>query len=127
MGEETSPDGHDEEEEIPFEGLEFNGDADIEFADLESDNNIGSGAIIANFHIISESGDEVDIAQVAQLATTGETKRDQKISNELVSSIKEQYETWGSSIKTPFHGPSAKQLRPMSNKHGPRTQIQSPI
>jgi hypothetical protein len=111
MGEETSPDGHDEEEEIPFEGLEFDGDADIEFTDLESDNNIGSGAIVANFHLVSESGDEVDIAQVAQLATTGEIKCDQKITNELVSSIKEQYEMWGSGIKTPFRGPSAKQLK----------------
>jgi hypothetical protein len=64
-GEETSPDGHDEEEEIPFEGLKFNGDADVEFADFESDDNTGSGAIVANFHIASESGDEVDIAQVA--------------------------------------------------------------
>jgi hypothetical protein len=71
-GEETSPDGHDEEEEILFEGLEFNGDADP-----ESDNNIGSGAIVANFHIVSESGNEVDIAQVAQLATTGEIKKSQ--------------------------------------------------
>jgi hypothetical protein len=48
---------------------------------------------------------------VAQLATTSETKHDQKIANELVSSIKEQYEMRGSSIKTPFCGPSAKQLK----------------
>jgi hypothetical protein len=53
----------------------------------------------------------VDIAQVAQLATTSKTEHDQKITNELVSSIKEQYETWGSGIKTPFRGPSAKQLK----------------
>jgi hypothetical protein len=111
MGEDTSPDGHDKEEEVPFEGLEFDGDTDIEFTDLESDDNIGSGAIVANFHIVSESGNEVDIAQVAQLATTGETKCDQKIANKLVSSIKEQYETRGSGIKTPFRGPSAKQLK----------------
>jgi hypothetical protein len=110
MGEETSPDGHDKEEEVPFE-IEFDGDADIEFADFESDGNTGSGAIVANFHIISESSNEVDIAQVAQLATTSETKHDQKIANELVSSIKEQYEIQGSSIKTPFRGPSAKQLK----------------
>jgi hypothetical protein len=48
---------------------------------------------------------------VAQLATTGKTERDQKITNKLVSSIKEQYETWGSGIKTPFCRPSAKQLK----------------
>jgi hypothetical protein len=89
-GEETSPDRHDKEEEIPFEGPEFDGDADY-----ESNNNTGSRAIVTNFHIASESGDKVDIAQVAQLATTGETERDQKIANKLVSSIKEQYKTRG--------------------------------
>jgi hypothetical protein len=108
LREETSPDRHDEEEEIPFE---FEGDANIEFADYESDNNTGSGAIVTNFHITSKSSNEVDIAQVAQLATTGKMEHNQKIANKLVSSIKEQYETWGSGIKAPFHGPSAKQLK----------------
>jgi hypothetical protein len=106
LGEETPCDNCIEEEEIPFKGPEFNGDTDLELVIYESDNNIGSGAIIANFHIASESGDEVDIAQMAQLATTGETEHDQKITNELVSSIKEQYKARGSGI-----GPSAKQLK----------------
>jgi hypothetical protein len=83
----------------------------LELVIYESDDNIGSGAIVANFHIASESGDEVDIIQMAQLATTGETEHDQKIANELVSSIKEQYEARGSGIKKPFCGPSAKQLK----------------
>jgi hypothetical protein len=91
-GEETPHDNRIKEEEIPFEGPEFNGDTDLELVVYESGDNIGLGAIIANFHIASESGDEVDIAQMAQLATTGETEHDQKIANELVSSIKEQYE-----------------------------------
>jgi hypothetical protein len=94
-GEETSPDRHNKEEEIPFEGPKFDGNANVEFAGYESDNNISSGAIVTNFHIASESGNKVDIAQVAQLATTSETEHDQKITNELVSSIKEQYETQG--------------------------------
>jgi hypothetical protein len=55
LGEETSPDGHNEEEEIPFKGPEFDGNANIEFADYESDDNTGSGAIIANFHIASKA------------------------------------------------------------------------
>jgi hypothetical protein len=92
-GEETPHDDCIEEEEIPFKGPEFNGDADLELVVYKSDNNIGSGAIT------SESGNEVDIVQMAQLATTGETERDQKIANELVSSIKEQYEARGSGIK----------------------------
>jgi hypothetical protein len=110
-GEETPRDDRIEEEEIPFEGPEFEGDADLELVVYESDDNIGLGAIVANFHITSESSDEVDIVQMAQLATTGETERDQKIANELVSSIKEQYEARGSGIKKPIHGPSAKQLK----------------
>jgi hypothetical protein len=110
-GEETPHDDCIEEEEIPFEGPEFDGDANLELVIYESDDNIGSGAIVANFHIASESGNEVDIVQMAQLATTGETERNQKITNELVSSIKEQYEARGSGIKKPFRGPSAKQLK----------------
>jgi hypothetical protein len=47
-GEETSPDRHNEEEEIPFKGPKFNGDADVEFTNYESDDNTGSGAIIAH-------------------------------------------------------------------------------
>jgi hypothetical protein len=110
-GEETPRDDRIEEEEIPFKGPEFNGDANLEVVVYESDDNIGSGAIVPNFHIASKSGNKVDIVQMAQLATTGETERDQKIANELVSSIKEQYEAQGSGIKKPFHGPSAKQLK----------------
>jgi hypothetical protein len=91
-GEETPCDNRIEEEEIPFKGPEFNGDANLELVVYESDNNIGSRATITNFHITSKSGDKVDIAQMAQLATTGETECDQKITNELVSSIKEQCE-----------------------------------
>jgi hypothetical protein len=83
LGEETPHDNHIEEEEIPFEGPEFDGDTNLELVIYESDNNIGSGAIVANFHITSKSGNEVDIAHMAQLATTGETECDQKIANEL--------------------------------------------
>jgi hypothetical protein len=91
-GEEPPHDDRIEEEEIPFKGPEFDGDANLELVVYESDDNIGLGAIVANFHIASKSGDEVDIVQMAQLATTGETECNQKITNELVSSIKEQYE-----------------------------------
>jgi hypothetical protein len=85
-GEETPHDDHIEEEEIPFEGPEFDGDADLDLVIYESEDNISLGAIVTNFHIASESSDEVDIAQMAQLATTGETECNQKITNELVSS-----------------------------------------
>ena len=114
QGEEDNPDRQDEEEEIPFEGQEYNGDTDIELADDDYDDHIGTGAI---FHTTHESGNEkISIAQVRQLATTSESESDQKIANELVSSIKEQYESQGSDIKTTFHGPSAQQLKTSNQK-----------
>ena len=117
QGEGENPDRQDEEEEIPFEGQEYDGDADIELADDDYDEHIGTGAIVASVHAACESGDEkTRIAQVAQLATTGESESDQKIANELVSSIKEQYESWGSGIKTTFCGPSAQQLKTSNQK-----------
>ena len=86
-----NPDRQDEEEEIPFEGQEYDGDADIELTDNGYDEHIGTGAIIASVHIACESSDEkISITQVTQLATTGKSKSNQKITNELVSSIKEQ-------------------------------------
>ena len=117
QGEGENPDRQDEEEEIPFKGQEYDGDADVELADDDYDEHIGTGAIIASVHAAHESGDEKTcIAQVAQLATTGESESDQKIANELVSSIKEQYESRGSGIKTAFCGPSAQQLKTNNQK-----------
>ena len=108
-----TPDEPEEEVENPFEGEEFDGEADIEIATSDFDNN-GIGAIIAGFHTVSEDGEEesdTEIANIATLATTGKMESDKKITNELVSLIKEQYETRGSGYKAPFRGPSAKQLK----------------
>ena len=117
QGEGENPDRQDKEEEIPFEGQEYDGDTDIELANDDYDEHTGTGAIVASIHATHESGDEkTHIAQVAQLATTGESKSDQKIANELVSSIKEQYESQGSGIKTTFRGPSAQQLKTSNQK-----------
>ena len=117
QGEGENPDRQDKEEEIPFEGQEYDGDADIELADDNYNEHIGTGAIVASIHAARKSGDEkTRITQVTQLATTSESESDQKIANELVSSIKEQYESWGSGIKTTFRGPSAQQLKTSNQK-----------
>lgn len=108
-----APEDNDEAEETPFEGEDFDGEADYGPIDEEADDN-GAGVIIAGFHVASESDDEeleFDTAQLAALATTGEAESDEKLANDLVSSIKEQYETRGSGLKPPFRGPSAKQLK----------------
>ena len=117
QGEGENPDRQDEEEEILFEGQEYNGNTDVELADNDYDEHISTGAIITSVHTARESGNEkTRITQVAQLATTGESESDQKIANELVSSIKEQYESWGGGIKTAFCGPSAQQLKTSNQK-----------
>ena len=108
----------EEEVENPFEGEEFNSEAYAEIAtsDFEDD---GIGAIVAGFHTISEDGDvkpDIEIANVTALATTGKSESDERIANDLVSSIKEQYETRGSGHKPPFRGPSAKQLKESQQK-----------
>ena len=108
-----TPEEPEEEVENPFEGEEFNGEADIEIATSDFDND-GIGAIVVGFHTISEDGEEesdMEIANIAMLATTGKMESNEKIANELVSLIKEQYETQGSGYKAPFRGPSAKQLK----------------
>ena len=108
----------EEEVKNPFEGEEFDGEADAEIATSDFDDD-GIGAIVAGFHTISEDGDEkpdVEIANIAVLATTGELESDERIANDLASSIKEQYETWEGGYKPPFRGPSAKQLKESQQK-----------
>ena len=108
-----TPEEPEEEVKNPFEGEEFDGEADVEIATSNFDND-GIGAIIVGFPTVSQDGEEesdMDIANIAMLATTGKMESDEKLANELVSSSKEQYETWGSGYKAPFRGPSAKQLK----------------
>ena len=98
-----TPEEPEEEVENPFKGEEFNGEADTEIATNDFDDD-GIGAIIVGFHTISKDGEEesnTDITNIATLATTGKMESDEKLANELVSSIKEQYETWGSGYKAP--------------------------
>ena len=117
QGEEDNPNRQDKGKEIPFEGQEYDGNADVELANDDYNEHIGTGAIVTSIHTTHESGDKkISIAQVAQLATTSESESDQKITNKLVSSIKEQYESWGSGIKTTFRGPSAQQLKTSNQK-----------
>ena len=108
-----TPEEPEEEVENPIKGKEFNGEANIEIATSDFDDN-GIGAIVVGFCTVSKDGEEesdTEIANIAMLATTGKPESDKKIANELVSSIKEQYETQGSGYKAPFRGPSAKQLK----------------
>ena len=98
-----TPEEPEEEVENPFEGEEFDGKADAEIAASNFDDD-GIGAIMVGFHTISKDGEEesnTDIANIAMLATTGKMESDEKLANELVSSIKEQYETRGVATKPP--------------------------
>ena len=98
-----TPEEPEEEVKNPFEGEEFNGEADVEITTSNFDDD-GIGAIVAGFHTVSKDGEEesnMDIANIAVLATTGKMESNKKLTNELVSSIKEQYETCGSGYKAP--------------------------
>ena len=108
----------EEEVKNPFEGREFDGEADAKITAGNFDDD-GIGAIMAGFHTISKDGEEesnMEIANIAMLATTGKMESNKKLANELVSLIKEQYETQGSGYKAPFRGPSAKQLKESQQK-----------
>ena len=87
-----TPEEPEEEVENPFEGKEFNGKADTEITTSNFDDD-GIGAIVVGFHTVSKDGEEesdMDITNIAMLATTGKMESDEKLTNELVSLIKEQ-------------------------------------
>ena len=104
---------NEEEEETPFDGEDFKGDADAELAPSEYDDK-GMGAVVAGLHVVCESsneGEDESLAHLAALAITGEAESNEKLANDLISSIKDRYEARGSGLKPSFHGPSAKQLK----------------
>jgi len=122
--------------EDPFEGQDYDGDADIELADEEdTDEQFGEGAIVAGMHIINDDDDDeynvmasihivdndededevVYMAAMAMSSKDWETD-DSRIAEELLTTIKGQYEERGSRIKPKPRGPSANQLRANSQK-----------
>src|SRR5271170_2638198 len=99
-----------------FEGEDYDGEPDIEVTQEEDDDTYGAGVAIANIHV--EDLDDEDDVTIAQLAATkvAETKGDSDIADELLKTVRAQYEERGSGMKAPLHGPSAKQLRADSQK-----------
>ena len=58
---------NEEEEETPFDGEDFEGDADAELAPSEYDDE-GMGAVVAGLHVICESSDKGEDESLAHLA-----------------------------------------------------------
>jgi hypothetical protein len=106
-----------EASESPFEGSEYDGDADMDLAPRSDEEEpFGSGAIVASLHAVDEEDD--DVVYMAVMATSDQQKetRDTTVANDLLKSVKAQYEERGSGIKPRPRGPSAKQLQADSQK-----------
>ena len=106
------------DEEI-FDGEEYDGEEE-DFGPTEvnsaSDDDMGTGAIIANIHV-DEEEDELFV-HAATLATTTspKTSDDIKVATELLDSIKEDYEVRGSGIKYRPVGKTSRQIKANSTK-----------
>jgi hypothetical protein len=105
------------EVEEPFEGEDYDGNPDVELAQEDEEDDYGVGAIVANIHVVDSDSDNDD-DKVVHLAavTTSSVKDDRAIADELLRSVKTQYEERGSGMKIPIRGPSAKQLKVDSQK-----------
>jgi len=123
-------------DEDPFEGQDYDGDADIELADKEdTDEQFGEGAIVAGMHIVDDDDDdeynvmasihivdddedEDEVVYMAAMAMSSKDREtnDSRIAEELLTTIKGQYEERGSGIKPKPRGPSANQLWANSQK-----------
>jgi hypothetical protein len=115
--------------EEPFEGEDYDGEADVGFEPEDEDDN-GIGAVVATLHVddsdndddvmasihVIESDDDDDEVVYLAAATTSSAKDDRDIADELLRSVKTQYEERGSGMKVPIRGPSAKQLKVDSQK-----------
>jgi len=98
----------------PFEGENFEGDADV----LETDylDDVGTGAILAN--IRCEDATEYEQEIVAQMAAlTRQTTEDAAVAEDLVKSVKDAFELRGSGLQPRPQGKTRKQLNAASSQH----------
>ena len=117
-GEETtSPD--DEMPEDPFDGEEYDGEEE-DFGPTEvnsaSDDDMGTGAIITNIHVNDDEDEIIVHAAAMATAKSPKTSDDSEVTTELLNSIKEDYEVWGSGIKYRPAGKSSRQIKVNSTK-----------
>ena len=98
----------------PFEGENFEGDADV----LETDylDDVGTGAILAN--IRCEDATEYEQEIIAQMAAlTRQTTEDAAVAEDLVKSVKDAFELRGSGLQPRPQGKTRKQLNAASSQH----------
>jgi hypothetical protein len=115
--EEPIPTEDVESEEELYDGREYDGDNDFRPAEVtpESDD-IGTGAIIASIHIESKQDDD-EVIYIATMAASNNSKSDDvTVMTDLIKSIKEDYETWGSGLKPRPMGRMNQQLKADSAK-----------
>jgi hypothetical protein len=103
----------------PFDGEEYEG-GEEDFGPTEahstSDDDMGTGAIIANIHV-NDDEDEIIVHAATMAATTSpKTSDDNEVATELLNSIKEDYEVRGSGIKYRPTGKTSRQIKVDSTK-----------
>ena len=102
-GEEEEP----QETEEPFKGEDYEGEQDQEFNEAseeeeeEEEEYEGYGTTVATIHVESNSEDKDFKETTATIATmaTADAKDEEALVTDIVNSIKEDYELWGSGQK----------------------------
>jgi len=83
--------------------------ASIHIVDVDDDDD--EYDVMASIHIVDDDDDddEDEVVYMAAMATSGKEREadDSQIAEELLTTVKGQYEEWGSGIKPKPHGPSA--------------------
>ncbi len=160
--------GTPDNDETPFEGIDFNGEPDVGIADEGENEEIGLGAIVAGIQIVDEENENLDhdyeevllsnmlveeeeapsyptavvkpeetperqsgvtfgglyieedqppedeiVYMTAMKApnNNGTSQEDEVIAEDLLKSVKGNYEVWGSGAKTRPAGPTAAQIK----------------
>ena len=109
-----------QETEEPFEGEEYKGESNQEFNDTSKDEEEYESyrTTVATIHINLHSEDkdlEETTPTIAAMAASN-AKDKETLVVEIVNSIKEDYELWGSDQKPKPRGPTTKQLKAEAQK-----------
>jgi hypothetical protein len=112
----TSTENVEMSDEI-LDGTEYVGEDDFGPAKADPElKDFGMGAIIASIHVDEESEEDEVIYMATMAMPTNSKPDDIKVAAELMKSIKEDYEVWGSGLKPQPIGKTNQQLKVNSTK-----------
>ena len=103
------------DESTPFEGENFDGEADALEADYYLDD-AGTGAVLASIHCEERSDDGEELIAQMAVMTTRQATEDAAIATDLIKSVKDTFEAWGSGSQPRPQGKTRKQLNTASGQ-----------